>query len=137
MLQFDKPEFESIRKSIIDFVPDKFKDWITKVFEHSNDIILRKRLENLIKANSLLLRLFKNSDEIDSFIFKITETRHYYTHYSPEKEQNAATGIELFNINRKLGIIIRILLASELGFGEEEIEKFVKNNSEYKEFLRR
>jgi hypothetical protein len=28
------------------------------------------------------------------------------------------------------------LLAYELGFGEE-IEKFVKNNSEYKEFLRR
>jgi hypothetical protein len=29
------------------------------------------------------------------------------------------------------------LLAYELGFSEEEIEKFVKNNSEYKEFLRR
>ena len=136
MLQFDKSEFEPIRKSIIDFVPEKFKDWITKVLEHSNDIILRKRLENLIKTNFVLLKLFKNSDEIDSFIFKITQTRHYYTHYSPEKEQNAATGIELYNINRKLGVIIRILLAYELGFGEE-IEKFVKNNSEYKEFLKR
>ncbi len=137
MLQFDKSEFESISKSIIDFVPDKFKEWITKVLEHSNNIILRKRLENLIKTNALLLKLFKNSDEIDSFIFKITETRHYYTHYSPEKEQNAATGIELFNINGKLGIILRILLTYGLGFNEEEIEKFVKNNSEYKEFLRR
>jgi ApeA N-terminal domain 1 len=84
MAQFDKTEFESIRKSIENFVPQKFKEWISKTLEYSNEIILRKRLENLIKTNPLIKKLFRNKEEIDSFIFKITETRHYITHYSSD-----------------------------------------------------
>ncbi len=48
MVQFENTEFQSLKKSIEDFVPEKFKEWISKTLEYSNEIILRKRLENYV-----------------------------------------------------------------------------------------
>jgi hypothetical protein len=83
----------------------------------------------------VVAKFFKNKDEVDSFIFKVTQTRHYTTHYNPELKEKAVRGPNLYEINKKLDLFIRIYFLFELGFEEGQIESFLKNVMRYKEML--
>jgi len=136
-VQFEKTEYEELKQSIQDFVPLKYKDWVPKALEYSNEIFLRARIEDLIKTNSVIAKFFRNRDEVDSFIFKVTQTRHYTTHYNPQLKEQAVRGQKLFEINKRLDIIMRIYLLSELGFDETQIESFLKSIMRYNELFKK
>ena len=58
------------------------------------------------------------SKDIDKSANDIEETRHYYTHYDPKREPNAAKEEKLYWLTKDLAIFLK-----ELGFGHDRLEK--------------
>jgi hypothetical protein len=133
--QYEKNEFEAIKKSLVDFVSEKYKNWISKVLKFSNEVVLMIRLQDLIGKNSLIEKFFENEDKIKSFIFKIKNTRDYITHYNPDLKNGAARGLQLYQINAKMYLFVQIYLLSELGFDNNQIEKFLRKVNSYEKMI--
>lgn len=134
-VQFEKSEFEKLKILIKDCAPEKYKEWISRALEFSNGIPLRARIKDLVKINSVIAKFFKNKEEVDSFVSKVTQTRNYTTHYNPDLKEKAAKSLELFKINMKLDLFIRIYFLVELGFEEQQIVSFLKNVVRYNEMF--
>jgi ApeA N-terminal domain 1 len=63
------------------------------------------------------------SKDIDKSAEDIEETRHYYTHYDPNREPNAAKEAKLFWLTKDLQVVLQLCFLRELGFGNERLKK--------------
>ncbi len=80
---------------------------------------------------------FNKSDEIESFIKSIRDTRNYLTHYDKSLSKKTLKGIELYKTSEKLDILIRYYIFIELGFTSDECKNIFENiyNFRYKQLL--
>lgn len=90
-------------------------------------ILLKNRLLHLF-MESLPISYFENFSNILNFINSITDTRHYYTHYSRSKKYKALKGFELSISNIILQDLLESYILKEIGFQNEYIQNHRKNS---------
>jgi len=116
---------------ILDSISDeKEKKWLAKKLEHSNEPWLAMRLHKLLKEFSRFTKGF--IADRPSFVDKVVASRHYLTHYDREKKDQAAEGVELFQLTYKLRLLTEICLLQAIGFTDDAIEAFIERNSRYR-----
>ena len=90
-------------------------------------ILLKNRLLHLF-MESLPISYFESFTNILNFINSVTDTRHYYTHYSRSKKYKALKGFELSISNIILQDLLESYILKEIGFQNENIQNHRKNS---------
>lgn len=97
------------------------------VQKNEDYILLKNRLLHLF-MESLPISYFESFTNILNFINSITDTRHYYTHYSRSKKYKALKGFELSISNIILQDLLESYILKEIGFQNENIQNHRKNS---------
>jgi hypothetical protein len=125
----DLPEEEHERRKeeILRAVPTHYREWLEGKLQYSNEPGLGKRLKDIIRRypESAYPIAGSNSDERGKFVRKVVDTRNYRTHFDDSLEVRAARGEELYQISKKLKLLMEVSLMGEIGFGDDEIRKAV------------
>lgn len=105
-------------QDIIKVVPDEYKNWLQNQLSDSNELSLKKRLEELVRTYSFL------GFDAES-VEKLKNARNYLTHFDENKKQYARAD-ELFTLTRKLRALTESILLTELGLPRAEVEAIMK-----------
>ena len=127
-------EYEVVSEQLIETlppqIPSALRDRLREIIKHGNEKSLRSRLKDILKHYGDITQLF--IDDFDTFIQKVIQTRNFYTHYGENLVQKAAEGSELFKLNLKLNLLLKICLLRELGFSIDEIQNMPSIQDEIK-----
>ena len=128
-------DYKNILSNKLDSMLPKDKELIEffvydKTQENVDYILLKNRLIHLF-LEEMPIYYFEKLEYILNFINSITDTRHYYTHYSKSKKYKAMKGVELSIAILILQNLLEFCIFKELGFNEEFI-----NNHERESFSR-
>lgn len=125
--------YQEVRQILVDAIPktvssghrEKLKSQIRYGNEHS----LRKRITGLIESLSGPAHAcFCKSPE--DFTAGVVDTRNYLTHLTDELRPKALTGPALFWANRKILMLLRILLLKYLGISEDVVVARIKGHGQ-------
>lgn len=120
----ESSEFEVLVSKIIENCPEQNIEWLKGRLMYGNEISLGNRLKRIIEP-------FKNKlgskKERKRLLRKIVDTRNYLTHYNEDLKENAADGIELWNLCQKMEAIFQLHFLKVIGFSEKEIDSVVEN----------
>jgi hypothetical protein len=89
---------------------------------------LKTKLENLYEKFNTIAVLNNNIVDTDKTVI----SRHYYSHFF-EKEPNVCDGLELFDITKKLKLLLICCVLSVVGFSNDEINAFLNNSNKIRE----
>lgn len=131
---------EAVHKQIIEFineeVPEKYQRRFRSQVYYQPEKSLRKRMDYLIKNlpddvfDILQIKMPKRrkSRSIGSFVNRLIETRHYYTHGdNPENYPSRIVGLDqIKRVNRTLRKICLYYVYKELGMTEDIILKKIR-----------
>jgi len=106
-------------KCIIEATREKYRDWLIRKLEHSNEPTLRKRLTETCDKFSEIVDSFIPDRAV--FINKVVATRHYLTHYDPRRRPSAADRSEMYYLTETLKILVEVCLLGELGMDNRRI----------------
>jgi hypothetical protein len=81
-------------------------------------------------------KFFGKSDEQESLVKQLVDTRNYYTHYNPKFETRAAEGADLWDLYCKAEILFQLHMLKAIGFDDTAIAGIVEKNSAMTERLR-
>jgi len=119
-------------EEINEAVPAEHREWLEKKLKHSNELILRQRLEDVLeRCPGVTQKLISSKKR--SFVHRAVAARNYLTHYSPDLAQQAPVGMRLYPLTVQLQALIEMCLLRELGFGCEEIDGFFERVERYRE----
>ena len=125
-------DYEKVFSALVSAIPPNtplpLKESLKGRLKYGNEYSLRKRVKNLLdELSESCLRLV--TDNPESFIKSIVDTRNYLTHYTDELKTKALEGTDLYNANLRLKILLTTLLLKELGLEEEKIAELLSRNS--------
>ena len=107
---------------------------------YANEPNLNKRLKELygfLKNISFVKNLLGiNNKKAKNFLYKVSLSRNYYTHFNPDLKDKALRGVDLYWTNKKLGAFLEILLLKEIGFQDTEIDSAISQNFDYTQLIR-
>lgn len=111
-------------EKIIENRPKSFKQEDRELLlKGSHSIIsLKSRIADLLLAN-FRFRFYTSIWDYIEFPDVVGDTRNYYTHYNPKKEDKALKGDKLINAYYVLRNILEYYILKELGFQEEFIHE--------------
>ncbi len=135
-----KEEYEPIKAAIIDAIPEcvdnSHRASLESTLNYGQQYSLRTRLKRIIRKV-----LVKQKDDVEkwlgnptAFIHRVVETRNYLTHLDGEPNAAVQRDKELFALNRKMRMLLRICLLKELDFPSSEITRLLNANREYRDF---
>ena len=124
----DHPRFEDLLKPLFLSEP--------QLSEHTDYVILLSRIADLLVDKGNEDDLFYAFYGVDrNFPHKITDTRHYYTHYGEGKQEKIFVGHELYDAIKVLKYVLEYHVCKELGVDiSAKIREQVENFLEVKEF---
>ncbi len=64
----------------------------------------------------------------EEFVGVVVDTRNFLTHYNPAKQERAAHGEQLHRLTRATKLIFEIMMLSDLGFQQRQIERLFERN---------
>ncbi|MFH1687511.1 MAG: HEPN domain-containing protein [bacterium] len=111
-------------QNILSLTPKQYRGWLQDKLNYSNEITLRQRLNSLAEEYSAHLE--RELGTVKEFVDLVTDSRNYYTHYSDDLREKAATGLKLYLTVVRLTLLLKIMLLSEAGFPPAILEKQVK-----------
>jgi hypothetical protein len=103
--------------------------------EFLNEYSLRKRLKNLVEAAGKTARFL--IPRPDDFVQRMTNTRHFLTHYDNRLRGSSAEGEDLFWLIQQAKFLFEVLLMREIGFPSELIKTLVEQNERYIQYRAR
>jgi len=121
-----KIEYRKQTKTIIDSIPQEYRDWLQAKLNFGNEPSLHDRLVELlseIKEFNILHEIISDNCQ---FIKDVKNSRNYYTHYDESLEKKYLKGSELYYLTMKLRIVLIIHLLISLGFGNEKINQILQ-----------
>jgi len=126
----DLPEVEHNER--ITFIINSIKNeaqkkWLCEKLQYSNEITLRKRLKFLFEKYETVIGDYRNLGLIN----KIINTRNYLTHFSNYKKEDLFDGISLYYAAMFNKMLLLVILFSEMGVAEKDLEKIFGKNSKY------
>jgi hypothetical protein len=142
--QTDEQYLDGLYRTLVSALPadiDRdFRDSLKNgKLRYANEYSFRKRLELLTAhvAKIVPLTFIESGNRQKEFAQRVSDTRNYLTHYSPElKEKSASTGKEYYELTDKLRSLIEICLLEEMGFEAGTISELVKKNRRFEVYLR-
>lgn len=121
-----KTEYRKQTKTILDSIPQEYRDWLQAKLNFGNEPSLHDRLVELlseIKEFKILQEIISDNDQ---FIKDVKNSRNYYTHYDKSLEKKYLKGSALYYLTMKLRIILIVHLLISLGFGKEKINQILQ-----------
>lgn len=111
--------------------PEEHRDWLKGRLTHGNEINLGRRLKRIIDP---FQNLIGNSSYRRKLIRIIVDTRNYFTHYSEDNKDNAASGRDLWKLCLVMESIFQLIFLKTLDFTEDQISSAISNcqNLSYK-----
>jgi len=119
-----------LRSAIPGDVSGDFKASVEQSMNHLNEYSLRKRLKSLLSAWWPLLQEY--IDDRGAFVDAVAATRNYNIHYDESGRERAKTGVELYWLTEQLKMILEVLLLSELGLSNEEVQGILQSTRRYR-----
>jgi hypothetical protein len=121
-------EYEPVRQIITAAIPstleDDFKQSLRKRIFHGKDFSLRKRIQKTLQTlNPETLDLITKRPKV--FATRIVDTRNYLTHNDESTKEDVIPEDFLPQANRKIRVLLRVLLLREVGLTEEEIMRAI------------
>ena len=87
---------------------------------------LRKQLDDLYNKFRDIVFVNKNVADYD----RVIASRNYYSHfYSKDNQQNICDGRDLYELTKKLRLLLICSTLSLVGFSNQKIESFLKNSN--------
>ncbi len=113
-----------------ELVPASLKQSLKSRIKYGNEFSLRKRIGDIFQSigPQLVGELTQNADE---FIEKTVGARNILTHYSEELEQHAYSGTELWELSKRLEVLVAILLLKTIGVTEAKIRQMIQRKYGY------
>lgn len=130
-----KAEFQSKLEPILNGLTDVHKKWLMEKLSYKWEPNLRFRLKFLFRKFSIspLTKIIKGRSDLLNLIDATVCSRNYYTHYDESIQSKAYNGAQLFKLTEKLRILLIIIILSETGFSNKEIEELLHRH-EYRFF---
>ena len=105
---------------------------------YAHEYSLRKRILLLSKhiSDNISVNFLCDKQTRSTFAKRIADSRNYLTHYSTELKDRAITsGSEIFELNQKLGLIIKFCLLEELRIPFDRIVTLLKRNRSCQKYI--
>ena len=118
-------------QDILKAAPDEYKEWLKNKLRYSNELTLRKRLQELVSAYSFL-----EFDDGDQFIDDVINTRNYLTHYDEDLKELAANPEKLSRLAMRLSVLTEAILLTELGLLPDKVKSIMERIGEIRSELR-
>ncbi|MFC6671821.1 HEPN domain-containing protein [Marinobacterium aestuariivivens] len=120
-------EYDELSKSLLNSVPEKYREWVEARLRYGNELNLRSRIKSLFNDYK---SIFGGSKKIKSNIDKIVNTRNYLTHYDNSLKRRSASGDDLYKLCLVLEILLQIHFCKLLEFDNKKIQEiFNKSQS--------
>ena len=110
-------------RAILRKTPEKYREWLERKLDYSNELSLRKRLKGI--CNRLPSGVLSKIGNIDAFIDLTVNTRNYWTHFDERAKARAATDVRLFGLVSNLRLLLVTCFFQEMGLTNEEIERII------------
>jgi hypothetical protein len=125
-----KTEFQSFLDPILIKLSDQQKKWLEEKLYYKYEPNLRTRLKFLLRKFPInpLDKIIPNKKDLYKLIDATVNTRNYYTHYDVELIDKAYKDEKLFYLTEKLKLLLIIIVLSETGFANIEIENLFSKN---------
>jgi hypothetical protein len=127
--ELSEEEYNNKINSILDKVPEEYKQWLQDKLHYANEINLRKRLKELCREFPEVINSYIG--HIRTFANQVYCSRNYYTHYDPQSEDQAVKGRELYYITQRLKLLLEICLLKEILLSNQEIKTLIDKNERY------
>lgn len=129
-----KLKHEGVLASILDKLTADEREYINGKLQYSYEPSLMQRLKSLIKEFdvSTIKKLLGTQKQIKSFIYKVVDSRNYYTHYDLRLKKQVLKDQALSNATQKLRAILLVAILNELGFDKTTIEQMLTDIEGYK-----
>jgi len=115
---------------IMGSAPSKHKEWLEEKLRYSNELVLRKRLKELLDAYPEIVSSIE--DEKDNLVDRVVATRNYLTHHDSALKERAAEGKKLPALTQKMQVLLQACLLTALGCGNDMIWSLFQKNRRYK-----
>jgi hypothetical protein len=122
-----KEEYERRIENILSAVPPEHKGWLERKLQVVSEPSLNQRLHEIFKRHLGIVEsaIDEKKKVRAEFIDKVVATRNYYAHFDESKKDRAARGEELYQIMRKLNLLLETYLMEEIGFSPEKTKAAV------------
>ena len=109
-------------------------DFVKKFANMGNGFSLFERLHALIKISP---ETFADTQKKSDFVYKVSNTRNYYSHGSKElKEKAVLEADKLFNLIQELKLLFECCLIKELHFSPDQIDKIMAHNRQVRNYAK-
>lgn len=128
-------QHEQRMEAILTGTPDQYREWLQTRLQRSNELSLRRRIRDVLDECPDVRDKIVGATprERANFVALFVDSRNYYTHYSPDLENRAATGVALYLLVVQLRAIIEMSLLRELGFTCDAIDAILDRVQRYAE----
>jgi hypothetical protein len=123
-------EHERWLEEILSAVPESDRERLATKLEHSNELVLRKRLDEIVALCPVITEKIVTQK---SFAHRVRVARNYLTHFDPSLEQQAPKGLALYPLTVQLQALVEMCLLLEIGFDSQEIDVFFGRVGRYRE----
>lgn len=134
----DEGKYQEILTPIKVAIPDsagpKLRSRLIDLLSFGNQFSLRKRIKDLTNRFDSLSKN-KIIDINSALINKIVDSRNYYTHYDPSLESKAARGIELYDLNQQIILILTVIIFEILGANIDDVKKQLQNHPQFRSYV--
>jgi hypothetical protein len=130
-----KADFQLKLEPILKGLTDIHKKWLIDKLAYKWEPNLRNRLKFLFRKFKIspLTKIIKGRNDLLNLINATVCSRNYYTHYDESLQSKAYNGAQLYRLTEKLKILLIIIILSETGFSNKEIEELFQKH-EYRFF---
>lgn len=113
--------------------PPGHRGWLERKLAYSNELGLRRRVRDVMNECPTVSSKIVGETAADrrAFIAGFVDSRNYYTHYNPDLERRAATGVALALLVVQLRALIEMSLLRELGFSCGDIDSILDRVQRY------
>ena len=122
-VQMNSETFQELQQKLLSACPPDHRKWLEGRIKHGNEINLSQRLKSLIEPFKSKLG---NSRQVTSLLRKIVDTRNYLTHYDESNKSIMDDPLKLWNLCRKLELIIELNILTLLDFNTHDIDILCK-----------
>jgi hypothetical protein len=122
-------------KALLEQVPEGWYEWLRPKLLNNYRVLDERIRDVLDECPTVSAKIVGNSqEEVEEFVRLFKRTRNYYTHYTPELEEKAATQPAARHLLAvQLRAMLEMSLLRELGFGEEAIDEILERVERYLE----
>ncbi len=128
-----KEEFEELVAHLVASSPNDSGRWLKTRLRYANELSLRRRLRLMIEPYE---RFFGDRKQQKAFVDKVVITRNYLTHYDTSLENQAAAGGELWQLTRKLEVLLQLHMLQSIGFDAWQVDRSLHTHSNLRRLLR-